>query len=75
MPVAVLVHHVANKVDRAADFCPQMANEQPQRAGKSGSQAQFTILNRSARHSYTDTDALARVLVCSGSLVYESSAP
>ncbi len=44
MPVAVLVHCVANKVDRSADFCPQMGNEQPQRAGKSDSQAKFAIL-------------------------------
>src|SRR6266545_5718672 len=46
MPVAVLVHCVANKVDRSADFCPQMGNEQPQRAGKSDSQAKFATLEK-----------------------------
>ena len=33
------------------------------------------FLKRSARHVYTDTDAPARVLVCSGSHMHASSAP
>ena len=41
---AILVHRVANKVDKSADFCPQMGNEHPQRAGKNASQAKFAIL-------------------------------
>ena len=43
---AILVHRAANKVDKSADFCPQMGNEHPQRAGKNASQAKFAILEK-----------------------------
>jgi hypothetical protein len=34
----------------------------------------YSLLNRSARHWYTDTNAQAQVLGCSGKHVYESHA-